>query len=165
MKHSDAAKLLNLSGAVTPDDVKRAYRKAAMQFHPDRNPAGAEMMRLINAAYETLKDYTGDLGGGVGEGISYPEAVNEALNAIIALAGLDIEICGAWVWVSGQTFTHKEALKAAGFKYASQKKRWYFRPEDWRSASRGQFTMDEIRSVYGSAKPSLKRDLLDEEVA
>jgi hypothetical protein len=166
MKVTDAAQILGLSGQVTPDDVKAAYREAARRYHPDVNPAGAEMMKLINAAYDVLKSYTGELGPVETEGGSYPEAVNDALNAIIALAGLEIEICGAWVWVGGQTFTHREALKTAHFRYASKKKRWYFRPEDWRSSSRGQYSMDDIREKYGSVKPARKeRTLLDEEEA
>ena len=37
------------------------YRQAALKFHPDRNPAGAEMMKIINAAYDVLKDYAGEI--------------------------------------------------------------------------------------------------------
>ncbi len=156
MKVSDAAKLLALTGEITPDIVNTAYREAAKLYHPDRNPAGKEMMILINAAYEVLHDYRGDIGA-EGDGGKYPEALNAALNAIIALTGLNIEVCGAWVWVSGETRRHKEALKAANFKYASQKQRWYFRPEGWRSASRGSYTMDEIRTAYGSSQPNVRR--------
>jgi hypothetical protein len=57
------------------------------------------------------------------------------------------------VWVSGDTFTHKAVLKGAGFYYAGKKKRWYFRPEDWASRSRGSLDMDGIREKYGSTAP------------
>tara|TARA_B100001989_G_C24534327_1_gene463463 strand:+ start:1634 stop:2131 length:498 start_codon:yes stop_codon:yes gene_type:complete len=153
MNIKDAAKLLSLTGSVTQQDIKKAYRTAAHKYHPDRNPAGAEMMKLINAAFEVLKDFTGDIPESDAQQADYPEALNIALNAIHALTGLHIEICGAWVWVSGDTRTHKETLKAAGFKYASKKKCWYFRPEDWRSKSRGSLSMDEIRGKYGSTNP------------
>ncbi|ODS24767.1 molecular chaperone DnaJ [Candidatus Endobugula sertula] len=157
MNIQDAAKILQLVGEITPKIAKAAYRKAAMEYHPDRNPAGAEMMKIINAAYDVLKDYTGNVSaneqGTETNNENYSEAVNTALNAIIHLAGLNIEICGAWVWVSGDTRTHREVLKVAGFKYASKKKCWYFRPSDWRSASRGAYSMDEIRDKYGSSKP------------
>ncbi len=79
--------------------------------------------------------------------------MNDALNAIINLDGLEIEICGAWVWVSGNTFAHKAALKGAVFHYAGKKKKWYFRPEDWASSSRGSLDMEQIRDKYGSATP------------
>jgi hypothetical protein len=165
MKLSDAAQILGLSGAITPETVKRAYRAAALTYHPDHNPAGADMMKLINAAYETLKDCEGNVEttAADSQGRTYPEAVNAALNAIIGLAGLDIEICGAWVWVGGNTYPHRATLKAAGFSFAGQKKRWYFRPEDWRSAARGTTSMDAIRHRYGSVRPELRRDLLAEE--
>ena len=164
MKLNDAAQILGLSGEVTPEEVKRAYRQAALKFHPDRNPAGAEMMKIINAAYDVLKDYAGEIEAedAAGEAGSYPEAVNEALNAIIGLDGLEIEICGAWVWVDGETYRHRAILKEAEFRFASKKKRWYFRPENWRSSSRGQFTMDDIRYKYGSERPGFRRDRLEE---
>jgi len=85
-----------------------------------------------------------------------PEALNDALTAIISLAGLIIEICGAWVWVTGDTYKHKAILKDNGFKYASKKKAWHFRPENWKSSSRGQASMDEIRGKYGSTSPVMK---------
>ena len=162
MKLTDAAHLLNLSGSITPEDVKRAYRRAAQKYHPDLNPAGAEMMKLINAAYDELKENGGNLDAEMlnEKGAGYPEAVNEALNAIIGLPGLDIEICGAWVWVFGDTKTHKAVLKEAGFKWAPKKKRWYFRPEDWASSSRGSVSMDDIRGKYGSTRPEFTRKLL-----
>ena len=164
MKLNDAAQILGLSGEVTREEVKRAYRQAALKFHPDRNPAGAEMMKIINAAYDVLKDYAGEIEteDAAGEAGNYPEAANEALNAIIGLDGLEIEICGAWVWVDGETYRHRARLKEAGFRFASKKKRWYFRPENWRSSSRGQYTMDDIRNKYGSERPGLRRDRLEE---
>lgn len=98
MKISDAAQILELTGQITPEDVKRAYRKAALKYHPDRNLAGEEMMKIVNAAYEVLKDYSGSIersdNGEQTEGGSYPQALNEALNAMVGLDGLDIEICG-----------------------------------------------------------------------
>lgn len=156
MKIEDAANILGLTGSITETDIKAAYRKQAMKYHPDRNPAGAEMMKIINAAFDALKDFNGDISDGETEQAAaqdYPEAVNNALNVIMGLKGLDIEICGAWVWVSGDTYQHKGVLKEAGFKFASKKKSWYFRPEDWSSASRGNYTMEDIRDKYGSSKP------------
>ena len=161
MKLEDAANILNLSGNVTPKDVKKAYRKAAMKYHPDRNPAGADMMKVINAAYDALKDFEGVIPESTAhdntensQQTNYGEAVNAALNAIFGLEGLNIEVCGAWIWVSGETFQHKAALKEAGFKFAPKKKRWYFRPTDWVSRSRNSLSMDEIRGKYGSDKPA-----------
>ena len=154
MNQRDAAKILQLNGEINPAIVKTAYRKLSMVFHPDRNPAGLEMMKLINAAYLALKDITRDIdvtenANTYGTHANYSEAINAALNAIINL-GLKIEICGAWIWVSGNTKPHKEALKAAGFYWNAKKVMWYFRPADYRSYNKGKWTMAQIRDAYGS---------------
>lgn len=152
MKLNDAAKILNVSGDVSPEIVKKAYRRACAKFHPDRNPAGEEMMKAVNAAYEALKEHVGSVAKSENPEYeaNYDDDLNDALNAIIDLEGLIIEICGAWVWVSGNTKEHKDALKAAGYWWAAKKKAWYFRPADWKSASRGGFSMDKIRDYHGS---------------
>ena len=153
MNQYDAAKILGLSGEITPDLVKTAYRRASMKYHPDINPAGTEMMKLVNEAYDVLKQFSGDVKE---QQADYGDLLNEALNAIINLPELFIEICGAWVWVSGDTRTHKTTLKEAGYKWASKKKLWYYRPEEYRSRGRGNVDMDEIRSKYGSTRPATR---------
>jgi hypothetical protein len=149
MQIRDALSILNLhQHPITLDDIKMAYRRAAAKYHPDHNPAGLEMMKLVNIAYDTLKDYEGDIESSESSN-DYGEALNAALNAIVGL-GLDIEICGAWIWVSGDTRLHKEILKAAGYLWAPIKKRWYFRPEAYKSRNRQSWSMDKIRDAYGS---------------
>jgi len=152
MKQSDAAKILGLDGQITPPMVKKAFHAAAMKYHPDRNPAGLEMMKIINTAFDALKEFSGAIDAELSEQ-DYPEALNAAINSIIALDGLLIEICGAWVWVTGNTREHKETLKANGYRFAGKKKAWHFRPDNWKSASRGRVSLDSIREKYGSVTP------------
>jgi uncharacterized membrane protein len=152
MKTTDAAKILGLAGEITPETVRDAYRRAAMKYHPDRNPAGLEMMQAVNAAYEALKEFSGDVEQ---DASTYADDLNDALNSIIECAGLEIEVCGAWVWVSGDTKAHKDTLKAAGYRWAPKKLRWYYRPEDWAPMSRfarGRYSMEEIREKHGSVE-------------
>lgn len=153
MKIIDALNLLNLSGVITKKDIKKAYRSASLKYHPDRNPAGREMMQAINAAYDALKDIEQmDTGTVEGERYNYAEQLEEAISAIVPLSGLVIEICGNWVWVTGDTKAHKEAIKAAGYKWAKKKLAWYFRPAEYSSRGRGNWSMDQIREEYGSNK-------------
>lgn len=147
----DAAKILSLSGEINPQAVKKAYRAACKKYHPDVNPAGEDMMKLINAAFAVLKDYEGDVKE---QQADYSELLNDALNAVLGLNGLVIEICGAWVWITGNTREHKDALKTASFKWANKKKAWYYRPADYKSRSKGSSTLDQIREKYGSAVPT-----------
>ena len=151
MQIRDALSILNLhQHPITLDDIKIAYRRAAAKYHPDHNPAGLEMMKLINVAYETLKQaYAENKLNSCADINDYGEAFNIALNAIMGL-GLEIEMCGAWIWVSGDTRPHKEALKTAHYRWSPKKLRWYFRPEDYKSRNRSSWGMDKIREVYGS---------------
>ena len=153
MHINDATKILGLTGKIDADTVKAAYRQAAKKYHPDRNPAGLEMMKMVNEARDTLLNFDGVIDQKCNEcGYDYGDEINEALNKIIALSGLEIEVCGSWVWVSGDTKTHKDALKEAGFKWARKKQMWHFRPNDYKSFSRGRFSMDEIREKHGSTR-------------
>ena len=154
MNTKDALNRLGLTPSATQDEIKAAYRKACATYHPDRNPAGLEMMKLVNMAYAALENYKPSATQG-DENIAYGDEMNTALNAIIDL-GLTIEICGSWVWVSGDTRPHKDILKSAGFRWAPKKAMWHYRPAEWKSHSRGKYSMDEIREKHGSVsvKPS-----------
>jgi hypothetical protein len=50
--------ILGLPRRSTNDDIKKAYRKLALVYHPDRNadPGGESVFKEINEAYETLGD-------------------------------------------------------------------------------------------------------------
>ncbi len=54
----DPYSTLGVARNASPEDIKRAFRKLAMDFHPDRNKSsGAESrFKEINAAYEVLSD-------------------------------------------------------------------------------------------------------------
>lgn len=51
--------VLQIPATTSDEDVKKAYYKMAMRFHPDRNPGDRRMaelrLRLINEAYAHLK--------------------------------------------------------------------------------------------------------------
>ncbi len=150
MKIEDAAKILELNGELTKEIIKKAYKKASSKYHPDKG-GSVEMMQAVNQAYDALKDYSGTVEVDDTQ-LNYGEELNEALNQVIHLSGLIIEICGAWVWVTGETKQYSKELgkNGAGFFWAKKKKAWYFRPSDWKSASRGNWSLDKIRGEHGS---------------
>lgn len=59
MNKKDFYQLLGVSRTATQDEIKKAYRKLAMQYHPDKNPnnkKAEEKFKEITEAYETLSD-------------------------------------------------------------------------------------------------------------
>jgi molecular chaperone DnaJ len=50
--------ILGVSKDATQDDIKRAYRKLAIQYHPDKNPDGDEKFKQIAEAYDIIGNET-----------------------------------------------------------------------------------------------------------
>lgn len=59
MAKKDFYQLLGVTRTATPEEIKKAYRKLAMQYHPDKNPnnkKAEEKFKEITEANETLSD-------------------------------------------------------------------------------------------------------------
>lgn len=52
----DYYKSLNINKTASQEEIKKAYRKLAMEYHPDRNGGNDAKFKQINEAYETLGD-------------------------------------------------------------------------------------------------------------
>jgi hypothetical protein len=135
-----------------------------MQFHPDvTGDASTEpIMQLINATYDDLWPQLKDRHASTKEetaGQVYtattsteetPEAFRLILVALLRMRGLVIELCGRWVWITGNTREHAAQLKAIGCRWAPKKGAWYWHAADDFSFNRGKWNLDAIRAAYGS---------------
>jgi len=59
MEYQDYYKALGIKQSASPDDIKKAYRNLAKQYHPDMNPDDAvaeQKFKTVSEAYEVLSD-------------------------------------------------------------------------------------------------------------
>ena len=59
MEYKDYYKALGVERKASADDIRKAYRKLAMQYHPDKNPGdkkAEDKFKEINEAYQVLSD-------------------------------------------------------------------------------------------------------------
>lgn len=136
----------------TEGEIKARYRELCKLHHPDLG-GNVETMQAVNAAYEERlrgefrKHYDNETAE---DFVDLEKEVAAKVAEIIGLQGIIIELVGRWIWVTGETFKVRAALKSAGFWWASKKYAWYWhKPEDTCS-SRAKKTLEEIKQKYGS---------------
>lgn len=152
----------------TLQEAKAKFRKLAKENHPD-NGGDAAIFKAITAEYErvckVLPDI--DLDKTQTETETQTETDHADISAVLrsameraaSIPNVNVELCGKWVWVSGNTYPVRENLKQMGFRYSSKKKMWYFREETETRRWRGKHetTIGDIRTKYGSYTCSAKQ--------
>ena len=138
----------------TLSEIKAEYKRLVKLNHPDIGGDTATMQE-INAQYSAAVEHIAKYGEGRDQREAAQEVPAEYMAAVAAavnLAGAVVELVGSWIWVTGNTYAHKSALKAAGYMWASRKKAWYWHPIEAACISSGKKTLNQIRAKYGSER-------------
>lgn len=142
------------NGQYKIEDIKAIYRKLASANHPDKG-GDTETMQIINTAFAELCKFFE-----CNQTLDINEDGNEEakqfdfsfISELKMMHGVIIEVCGYWIWLTGDTYSHHEKIKALGFKFSGAKKAWYWSPTINQSAyRRGCKSMKGIRTQYGSS--------------
>ena len=137
----------------TIDDLKKEYFRLAKIHHPDKG-GSTEAFQDLQNEYEKLLKSTLKNSNLSEEEQHNEEVIDEHLRAvidsIINIPGINIELIGKWIWISGNTFLVKDQLKALKFVFFKKEgvPFWVFKGVE--SAGRGKMNLDAIKSKYGS---------------
>ncbi len=141
----------------TAEEVKAAYKEQVKALHPDNHPerdTTAEFQAMqaeYMKAWDRLKNiHTNEAGE------TYTKETTETaaeymdlIDKLMRIPGILIELCGSWLWITGDTYTSRDTLKALGFHWASKKHAWYYHKDPWHGhGCKG--SLDDIRIKYGS---------------
>ena len=142
------------------EELKKQYRTLCFKYHPDINksPDAVKTMKEINNEYDELfnklknlfKNQKGQIYTDSKPVSETPEEFRNIINALISLEGIEIELMGRWILVSGNTKPHKQKLKKLNFRWCKKKVAWSWHRAEDSTISKGNYTLNEIREKYGS---------------
>ena len=149
------------------EELKQAYFALAKQYHSDVG-GNDEIMKQINAEYSELHKRLKDIHKSVWnekrqndeeyytartETQEVPEDFINIVSELLKMNGLDIELCGRWLWIGGETKKHSGTLKKLGCGWHPNKLKWswhYAKDGGQRYKGKKPWTMEQVRSAYGS---------------
>lgn len=144
-----------INSNTTLDDLKKQYYKLAKKYHPDRGGSHEDFLNLSNEyAYWSDRILSGSNFDQEQKNTDYNinELYKEIIDQIISIEGINIEIIGTWIWISGNTYPVREDIKETGFKWHRAKKMWYWHAGEYNRFKSKEMDIDEIRRKYGSDK-------------
>ncbi len=141
----------------TLDEAKALFKTLAKSLHPDVNPdnptATADFQSMLNQ-FQSFKPSKEKFKGEAEQwnGKQYAEIILQLLK----IEGINITICGSWIWLDGETKPVKDQIKEIecgefmkrGF--SGNKSQWYFSPKGYRKRSSKAHSFDDIKGYFGA---------------
>lgn len=139
----------------TTDEAKKSFYKLALELHPDKGGDTKQFQELLRQ-FENFRPHTDKFEGESDNWKDLSPVYTNIIEQLIKLDGITVEIVGSYIWIGGNTWAHKAAIKAIDCgdqmqaRWARKKKMWYFKPANYKPRVRKEYGMDEIRDIYGS---------------
>ena len=159
-------------GVKYAEDGKSLYRKLARENHPD-NGGNEELLKQITVEFKEWWEEHKNIHRTAGQGTAGQETAGqetagqerkyrecnidefiEIINKLVIVPGIEIEICGTWVWISGNSYPYKDYLKEIGCRWSKGKKKWFWTNDYFNPKMKYGIhpNMETIRTIYGSTK-------------
>lgn len=144
----------------TLDEAKSLYKKLAFKLHPDRKGGDTKAFQNLQNQFEKFRPASEKYNGEFDAWNASEYA--HILEQLMQIENIEIEICGSWIWLHGDTKPVKEQIKAIetgdSIKrvWIKKKLKWAFRPANYRKRSGVELSFEEIQAKYGSDKRKTK---------
>lgn len=148
----------------TLEELRKQYKELLKTHHPDNGGNVADMQE-INSEYDRLfkvlknkhESKTADSDSTKADfnkkyDFETDEKLREVLQKIISFSGITIDLVGTWIWLDGNTYPYKDALKEIGFKWSGQRKKWYWNNGEYRKHGNRKLSYTDIQNYYGSTE-------------
>ena len=139
----------------TLDEAKKEYFRLAKIHHPDKGGDTAIFQEIVNQ-FEAFKPKSEKFKGESEQWNA--KEYSAIIEELIKIPVIEVEICGSWIWIGGDSKPYKDLIKAVpvgdSYKrgFSGNKSMWYFSPTGYRKLSKKTIPIDAIRSYYGSER-------------
>ena len=142
----------------TAEEGKARYRELVRKYHPDNGYTGNEITEInveFSAWFEVFKNiHVSKEGKTYTSKTSTRETARDFIDIMSKLSnlpGIEVELCGSWLWISGNTYPVKSQLHTFGCRWSKSKNKWYWTKDDLSNKARYKKpSMEYIRMRYGS---------------
>jgi hypothetical protein len=142
---------------LTIEECRKQFRELCLQLHPDKGGKHEDFIAMKNEYDIAIKLLAALEAGNANREnrktrftFESEKALREKIEELLNIPAITIEICGSWLWISGNTFPVHDRIKAAGCKFSGAKKLWYFAVDMAQGRVRGRYSMAKIRNKFGS---------------
>lgn len=143
------------------EDVKETFRDLAKKLHPDNGGDAEQFKAMMNEYKEAFNRLENKHRKATEKATDQdsteqftetPEQFADIISRVVNLDGVEIEIFGHWVWLSGNTYFHKDTIKKAGFFFSSKHKKWYWNGGTTKSRKHSRMSYETIKAIHGYSK-------------
>ena len=141
------------SGVKNQSELRTRFKELCKKLHPDcggSQTAFVEMMEEYKQLLVKLANCDDKSQWAAKKEAERASEYAELIVQLQKLTGIVIEQCGSWLYLHGNTMQHKEKIKQYGFRWSKNKTAWYWAPYLSDKKTRGHYSMDTIRTIYGS---------------
>lgn len=140
---------VSFANAETLAELKEVYLEASKKYVGTKSIA--EINNLYGKYFDEVKTWNKTKDGKKYEKPCSEEGEDfiEQIAVLKTIEGINLEMIGTWLWVTGETKAVRDTLKSVGCRYAPNKQAWYIAPADAKR-SKKHYSLNELRTMHGS---------------